>query len=362
MITIITGTPGAGKTALAVDMLRKTGGRPVFAMGVTDLKLPHVPVPPISQWTEMRPSPEDETVMVPFFTFPEGALIIIDEAQYIFPARASGSPVPRHVVALTTHRKLGLDFWLITQDVTFFDTMVRKLCNRHIHLRSWWMGRHLYEWPEVNDVTSKAARDVASSRRYRLPKEVFSLYTSASKHVKVQRRIPAVAFVLVAVVVSLFVGGWRLYSGVSEKVSPVLDQPDPPLSSSGRPASAFVSDPASSSSVPTGTRWDDYVPRIPVMPETAPLYDGIRTVKAMPVIAGCIAMRDRCVCVTDQGTDVGLSEGQCRDWIARRPFNPYREPVSVNAARVGGGPALAGVVGGSPGAARSMSGGAGEPP
>lgn len=53
------------------------------------------------------------------------------------------------------------------------------------------------------------------------------------------------------------------------------------------------------------------------------MYDGVRVVKALPVVVGCVAMRDRCKCYTDQGTDALLTGEQCRNWLASPPFNPW---------------------------------------
>jgi len=70
----------------------------------------------------------------------------------------------------------------------------------------------------------------------------------------------------------------------------------------------------------------DFIPRMPQRPETAPLYDGIRQVKSMPTVAGCVAMADRCKCYTGQATDAFLTDAECRAWIESPPFDPWREP------------------------------------
>ena len=70
-ITVITGVPGTGKTASAVEMMTQLDGkRPIFSMGIRDLKVPHQMVPPVAEWTELRPLPEDPSISMPFFTFP----------------------------------------------------------------------------------------------------------------------------------------------------------------------------------------------------------------------------------------------------------------------------------------------------
>jgi len=120
MITIITGVPGMGKTAMLVHMLLKNekehfNARPVFAMGINSLLLDHVPAPPVDEWTEKRVSPEDPNLFLDYYNFPPNSILVIDEAQRVFRSRSSGTKPPPHVTALETHRHTGLDIILLTQ-------------------------------------------------------------------------------------------------------------------------------------------------------------------------------------------------------------------------------------------------------
>ena len=74
-----------------------------------------------------------------------------------------------------------------------------------------------------------------------------------------------------------------------------------------------------------------YRPRVEGMPETAPIYDGIRAVSRMESVAACIKGRKGCDCYTDFGTRVSVKPETCRDWAENGlPFNPYRrEGVSM---------------------------------
>ena len=68
-----------------------------------------------------------------------------------------------------------------------------------------------------------------------------------------------------------------------------------------------------------------YRPRVEGMPETAPIYDGIRSVNRMESVAACIKGRKGCDCYTDFGTKVSIKPETCRDWAENSlPFNPYR--------------------------------------
>lgn len=44
----------------------------------------------------------------------------------------------------------------------------------------------------------------------------------------------------------------------------------------------------------------------------------------MPKIVGGAIMGKRVKCYTQQGTDAGVSESDCRAWLANPPFDPYR--------------------------------------
>lgn len=221
MITIITGVPGMGKTALCVKMMMdelEKGDRPFFVMGIPDLKLDHSPVPPVEEWTEKRPDKDDPKILLDYYTFPKNSIIIIDEAQRVFRPRASSSKVPAHVAAQETHRHTGVDFWLLTQKPNLIDVNIRELTGRHIHLKKTIMGGYLYEWPEYQDVNSKANLAMAIKRRYTPPKESFQFYKSSELHTKQPTRFHQIYLVLALAI--LFIGffGYRLYNGLYQKI------------------------------------------------------------------------------------------------------------------------------------------------
>lgn len=353
LLTIISGTPGAGKTALAVatieEHLRREPNRPVFVMGIPELALPHQPVPPVSEWTELKPHPDDPSIMYPAFTFPDGALVVIDEAQNAFRPRSQGSAVPAHVAAMERHRHKGLDFILITQHPTMLDPNVRRLCGKHLHLRALWAGRRLYEWSEASDPNSKTDRTNAASRRYRLPKRVFGLYKSSSMHVRQSRRLPFAVYILA---VALVLGGWyawQVYDSLVSRVDGARFQAEGvgqvvekgagfvPQAVPGAAVRETVSTVVPAAS---GAAVADYVPRISTRPETAPMYDALRQVRVLPVVAGCVAMGERCTCYTAQATDAYLTPAQCREWLRSPPFNPWQEPAPARA--ISAAPAVAG--------------------
>jgi zona occludens toxin len=252
MLTLVTGGPGNGKTSYVVSELLKLpkegepNWRPLYVWGIPDFKLPHTTMPPLAQWTSLQPIPEDPNLQEPQFAIEDGAIIVIDEAQTVYRPRSTGSKVPPHVSAIERHRHKALDIWLITQNPGLVDSNVRQLCGRHIHIKSSWSGRKLYEWSEARNPNSRTDLAEAVSTAYTLPKGTFGQYKSATEHIKPQRRIPMQVWLLLAVAVAFVVCVWWVWHRLSPEdpsdqgaVSPAVDgRPSdrPPPGTLPRPA------------------------------------------------------------------------------------------------------------------------------
>lgn len=330
MITLITGAPGAGKTLLAVsDFLSEAheNGRKMIVDGIPDLQLDHEPAPPVSIWTTYVDDPSSQDNQKLLFSFPEGSLVVIDEAQRVYRPRPIGSKVPPEVAAFETHRHQGLDFIILTQHPNLIDANVRKLVGRHLHIRDLGvLGRKVYEWPEVGN--PERFRDAPIQRKYTMRRKSFALYKSASLHVKPKRGLPK-GLLAVAVSIPLMIaGGFIAWQSINKKIEnkPVV-------------SSANHNVVATASAAPVGPAFDrdemlvEFSPRVPGRPETAPAYDELRQVKNMPVVAGCISTSKRCTCQTQSGTDAGLDRLQCLAWIQNPPFDPYREAILPQPSR-----------------------------
>lgn len=152
-IALITGTPGSGKTYFAVSKavelfpLEVNGvARPIYHDGINGLQLPWATCD-AREWEKL----------------PDGSIVIIDEAQRIFPQCPVGSKRPAHYSALNTHRHRGFDFVLTTQRSGLIDSQVRVLCQPHIHItRPFGFRRsNIYQWEEVKEkstITPKRKR------------------------------------------------------------------------------------------------------------------------------------------------------------------------------------------------------------
>lgn len=246
MITLISGVPGMGKTALLVSMLleyEEKAERPIFVMGIPDLKIEHIKCPPIEEWTEKRPDPDDPTIMLDYFTFPPNSILIVDEAQRVYRPRSSASKVPAIVAALETHRHTGLDIILLTQKPRLVDSNVRDLLGRYIHIRNGLLGRYLYEWPNIADGESRLDRSEAAKRRFKPPKVAFTKYKSAEVHTKTKFRLNQIWIYLTLAMSFFAYTAYASYQVVQKNTNPqkkpvslVQEQQTNPRSGAGQVA------------------------------------------------------------------------------------------------------------------------------
>lgn len=344
MITLITGTPGSGKTAHAVDLIQSEySDRPVFVMGIRDLQLDHSVVPPVDKWTEFKTSPEDPEHEQAWFTFPPNSVVLIDEAQTVFRPRAVGSKVPPEVQAFETHRHLGIDFVLITQHPNLVDSNIRRLVGRHRHIRTTALGRHMFEWQETGDPDSTSSRALSAKTRYRLPKHVFGKYRSAEIHTKTRTRMPMYVYLFFGGVVVAMLLAYRGWATISQKV---VATPAPIQAlAQGTPVSG--SPVAAGPKTPT-EYIKEHAPRVPGLFHTAPAYDEITKPVDAPWPVGCVvvsAWRDRpekCRCVDQQGNNYDATDSVCRsivkngifkDWEGKTQARDEAQPRRVSESR-----------------------------
>lgn len=317
-IMLRTGLPGAGKTLFTLrevrDLEEANPGTQVFYSGIPDLRVPG--------WVEV----EDATK---WHELPQGAVLIIDEAQRVFRPRHTGSHVPEHVAKLETIRHQGIRLYVITQHPKLIDPNVRRLVGHHGHyLRAFGstvVRRH--EWGEVNEDPDKSRADsIVTTVKH--PTEVYSWYRSAEVHT-VKRKIPVR---LVALgVLPLIIGtlGYLAYSSMTrvadEKriAKSVLGSPGEPASSPSRERAAGPSNPA------------DWVamhsPRVPGLLHTAPIYDAVTAPKVAPYPAACVEFGNDCRCYTEQATRLEMPKDLCLQIVERGYFVEWQEPRPLQA-------------------------------
>lgn len=341
MITLITGVPGSGKTLMAVSDLAKKvdkewAGRKIFVHGIPDLTITTEPIPDGHSIQDMHV----------WLKWPEnnGSIVVIDEAQNIFPPRSAGSKTPEIVEWLHVHRHSGVDIILITQMPGRIDKQVRDLVGAHYHIHKTPLGvrmRYFWDYCENNP---KSGMKNARPEVYKFDKKAFGLYKSAEIHTKVKTPKSRVLWVIpAALIVFVFTAymGYSLLSGLgsSEKadsenssVSSFVDVKSDDLKKSVKDKSAVAGQEIGGQISPSQNKnltEDMLKPKIEGMVESKPLYDQIRQVKQLEYPVACISGgKSGCSCYSSQGTAVKeIDKKTCNDYVKNgMPFNPYKEP------------------------------------
>lgn len=340
MITLITGVPGSGKTLSVVSDLAKKvkkewAGRKIFTHGITELTIP----------TEKIPEGHTINDMNVWLQYPEnnGSVVIIDEAQNIFPPRSSGSKTPELVEWLHVHRHSGVDIILITQMPGRIDKQVRDLVGAHYHIHKTPLGvRMRYFWDYCEN-SPKSGMKNARPEVYKFDKKAFGLYKSAEIHTKVKTPKSRVLWVIpLALVVFGFTAymGYSLLSGLgsSEKadsenssVSSVVEVPSDDLKKSVKDKSAMAGQEIGGQIAPSQNKnltEEMLKPKIDGLVESKPLYDNVRQVKQLEYPVACISGgKSGCSCYSSQGTVIKeIDKKTCNDYAKNgMPFNPYKE-------------------------------------
>jgi len=318
MITILTGTPGAGKTSWLISYLIEEikKGRRVYVDNVPDLVLDVRKAGKVDEWqkgTWLGIDTFSPTDGDPDSAWAEngngkpdaGALVVVDECQRWFRPRG-GRSVPEHIAALEVHRHQGLDFLFITQNLKLVDSNVTVLCSKHIHIRLTPFGRKIYEWPEVANPNSKQQRDAAATKSYKPDPKVFSLYKSASVHTKLKHKLPNAAAMVTLCLVGFSILSYFAYDKIFKKAF------------ADAPVVADAS--AVSHTVRPGVRVSPAQPvqpvrPAPVAPSTVATEERTDSPQTEPAVAGCFASAKSCVCHAPDGSKVDYSVSQCLAYL-----------------------------------------------
>lgn len=359
MITVITGTPGAGKTLYAIAKLllpligttvKKTNDngdqvelpRTIYT-NINGLQVEHELIGAGGEWAqgktkdwEFQPLPGTTgNGLRDWHTWAQpGSVIIYDEFQKVWPPRPNGAPVPPDLQALDTHRHMGVDIILISQTPNNFDRHIAGLAGRHLHVRRFGnMGLTIvYEWDHLSR-TLMYSKAIAKSP-WKYDKKVFKLYKSAELHTKQPRKLPAHLFlVAIALAASAYliptvisrISNTATAANISEQASEATTKALDSTALKSATGSAAIVEPGIQPA--TGFDYTQFIPRIATMPNSAPAYDELRRVVAMPRVSGAICNSQKCKCVTEQGTDTGMTDDQCRDWMSTVPYDPYTAPT-----------------------------------
>jgi zona occludens toxin len=331
-ITLITGVPGSGKTLKAVyDHLRPYVGHvdeltddrgtvveipSVVYTNINTLQLDHELIEGGGTWTKKG----DDWAYV---GNPEGlrnwhnwakpgAKIFFDEFQKFWPPRPNGSAVPPDIQALDTHRHMGVDFVLITQNCMNVDRHILGLVDRHLHVRrvANMPLAVVYEWDHASKTLNYKNSMTKSPWRY--PRKAYKLYKSAELHTKQKRKMPGVVWFILAGLCGAAYGFPALKDRLTDRIA-------------GQSSSAPADAKNQTSGVTTYEK-DGYKYTVETKTEPAPVGSGPQAsgnqvgVDAPAPVAqpatqfsGCIRVRSRCSCFDTAGFKVKVEESVCLD-------------------------------------------------
>ncbi len=214
MITIITAVPGSGKTLFSVELIDKEIKKIVSERkkdnpddALLNRRIYHnidgLIADKFADSSLIDVAPDD------WRDTPDGSLIIYDEAWQLFPATSKRDITDDRLSDLSVHRHSGHDIIFIVQHPSQLHTLVRNLCNRHIHLYRMFGGKAstVYTWQHlVTSPNSRSEQQRADKYLWKFPKEYFSYYKSATVHTH-KFRLPRklVYFIVSALVIFSFV-------------------------------------------------------------------------------------------------------------------------------------------------------------
>lgn len=322
---LITGKPGNGKTLFALDLISKRAiqeKRQVYQFGITLTKqFPH-------NWITLE-DPQK------WFECPPNSIIVFDEAQKpeLFPARANGSKAPKHVSALETHRHEGVDIYFMTQDPSFVDNHIKKLCEEHHHLiRQFGMRKSTvyFAHSALTSISNATLKGTIQST-FNFPPLVYGWYESAQVHTH-KRKIPGRLILFWCLPPLLIVLLWISYQKVSALGKP-KEKGIVPSELSVAPFVGRVPSAAVAHKETVAEYVEKHQPRVEGLAYTAPVYDELTKPSVAPAISACLASKSKCTCYTQQATILTVPNATCRQIARDGYFQTFAAapaaPVSV---------------------------------
>lgn len=259
-----------------------------------------------------------------------GDFLFLDEFQKAWPPRANGAPVPPDIQALDTHRHMGVDMVLITQNCNNIDRHVLGLVDRHLHIRRFgnMPAAVVYEW----DHASRALlyRNAITKKPWRYDKKVFKLYKSAELHTKQARNIPGLVWFMAVGLIAFAILGPTVYARIQDRIHPEQAKKAEPETLIIEDPVQMAQDQAQTAEEPAG----DATPAAPAQNASE------------PVFSGCIAAKTACVCYTNTGLKVEKPPQACPDVMASapvqlgtvKPQRDYSAGVDITAGIVAASP------------------------
>jgi len=309
MLALFTGLPGAGKTLNLIKYILENKdyeNRTFYYYGINECK--------VEGWRELT-----EEQLRKWYELDDSPVIIIDEVQKIWRKRGTSSAIPFEVQELETHRHLGIDIFMTSQNPMQIDHEVRSLIQMHWHydrVANLNTGRR-YEFERCIADPYKDRHLAIQTSRYNIDKKYFGLYKSAEVHTH-GRRIPKKLYLVVSLLFICSVFIWYALDTVlfsrTERVEEMSS------SSPGIQDTNFVSDDQSIDPylLQFKKRYDD-------LPFSSPIYDELVKANSYPYVSGCSNIKindvNNCTCNSLQGNTINIPEDYCLSFIANGQHN-----------------------------------------
>ena len=335
MIYLFTGNMGTGKTSRVVSMILNNEDG-LFKMKLEDgtevdrpLYFCHIDGLDKRKFNAHELT-EEEIMSAPLRDIiPQGAVLIVDEAHYTYPVRASGRPVPPYIQELTELRHDGHTVILMTQHPSQLDVFVRNLVSKHTHLERKAVGMKQYSWYKcVTTLDNPAGVTGVESASWKPPKDAFKYYKSSSQHQKFKKNIPLAVWALIGIFAFMAWKGYNVYQ-IYQKGTSQQEQVEQQEAAASQPQMELPTESTEpTAKIDNSLNATDFIPKLAEKPESKPLYDSVRQVKTFERLAACIdGGKSGCTCYSDQGTALKeVTKAMCKDYVKNgMPFNPYKD-------------------------------------
>lgn len=313
MITLVTGSPGGGKTLYTVssiipDFLKD--GRTVYT-NIKDLQYHELYIEnnevksrnlvktlnnqPVQNL--IKELPED----LDWRQLPAGSVVVYDEAQQFFPATGrTGLSDDGRISDLDTHRHSGYDLVYLTQHPTLINSHIRKFVGKHYHLyrKHGAKQANLYSWDQCNNSPESeiGEEQKASKELLRFDKSAFQFYKSSEIHTH-KFKLPRKTWLILSGFLLLFCFiAYMIYLSITSFV-PALNLKDKPdMVLSDKPDMVLSDKPVSQREAGAVINKYAYTNDLMSVDYT---------------ISGCSAFGNQCDCYDGFGYPIDMPVGQC---------------------------------------------------
>ena len=351
MMTIVTGTPGAGKTLNTIkdvyleikknpyfekkaeDGIIEKIERKVYACNISGIdtdKSGFIVFEDPTRWREL----------------PAGSILIIDEASDFYPSsKKFGAELEDHIADLRVHRHYGIDIYYITQQPGLINKNIRVLCGKHIHYQRWNGSKKTikYSHSSVFDTDLKSLRSIVQmggeKESIKLDKKYFEFYKSTeldTHKFKVPWSMLIKFFILpLFVLFILFIcfTNTSFYKDIQKNTvntDKTTTKTHIQENKQFKQNTIQQTSDLSFSGLSFGNKKhlsvqeykDQFKPRVPYELESAPFFDELRVARSIPRNIGCMMISNKpetCTCFTQQqGVEYNISKVDCVNYLNKK--------------------------------------------